>query len=193
MSAIYRNGKWYGKDNGHIIMNNAGLELKPRATLQFGGDLSTTDDNTNERTVIKPHEISPEEWDDIVNLLPGGVSNNGIVIDTRGNEYIVGKYIESDGTIKPIYQKTINCGKPSHNQWLLVPHDVTNIDAVCNVSGGLMDTSTGSINGPGLWGSAQQGMSLTCDRTKAGGFVYFPNISATWILMVTIKYTKTTD
>ena len=131
MSAIYRNGKWYGKDNGHIIMNNAGLELKPRATLQFGGDLSTTDDNTNECTLIKPHEISPEEWDDIVNLLPGGVSNNGIVIDTRGNEYIVGKYIESDGTIKPIYRRVLlGASLPANNTVL-----ITDVSSVVNAYG----------------------------------------------------------
>lgn len=199
MSAIYRNGKWYGKDNGHIIMNNAGLELKPRATLQFGGDLSTTDDNTNERTVIKPHEISSEEWEDIVNLLPGGVPNNGIVIDTRGNEYIVGKYIESDGTIKPLYQKSVLCSIASDDDNNTL-HNINNLESVIEIKAysKVYNSNTWRAIPSAYYGIANNkaGWNVDIYITDSKIVIQPGSDFAEWhqgSCYVTIQYTKTTD
>ena len=50
--------------DGHIIENAAGTELEQRSNLKFSGYLTSTDDSTNDATVISdaPTEIDYEDW-----------------------------------------------------------------------------------------------------------------------------------
>ena len=105
-------GKWReftsggGTGGGHTIEDPEGTALTQRDTLQFGGDLEVSDDDENEKTVVAPHELTTAELTEIMSTLPGQPTQ-GITIDLRGNEQVVGKVIESDGTEKMLYQKTI--------------------------------------------------------------------------------------
>jgi hypothetical protein len=49
---------------GHVIQNTSGTDLTQRDTLQFGGYLQTTDDSTNEKTVVsdEPIEVTWSAW-----------------------------------------------------------------------------------------------------------------------------------
>lgn len=64
--------KWENKDNsggsgsGHIIKNAQGTSLEQRSILQFSGDLETSDNSTDEKTVVVPHELTNLELSEII-------------------------------------------------------------------------------------------------------------------------------
>jgi len=65
MKAITNIGS--GAGGGHEIQNASGTGMEQRDNLQFGGYLKTTDDSTNERTVVsdEPTEITWENWNNL--------------------------------------------------------------------------------------------------------------------------------
>ena len=70
-------------------------------------DFDVTDDSTNEQTDVTPHRLTSAELDDIVAGVPNGYNSMPVVFDERGTEYVIGTYINTDGTKQPLYQKTI--------------------------------------------------------------------------------------
>lgn len=94
-----------GAGGGHIINDN-GTPMAQRGEMNFI-DFDLTDDDTNEQTVVEPHEITSEEWADIIGSLPGTPTDLPVLFDERGTEYQVGWYVNSSGLKKPVYEKTI--------------------------------------------------------------------------------------
>ena len=84
---------------GHKIEDDAGTELTQRDTLQFGDGFSTSDDSTNEKTVVEPTVMSASDMDDVVTPLPS-VRSGYHRYST--DEKVVGEWI--DGS--PVYEKT---------------------------------------------------------------------------------------
>lgn len=122
-------------DGGHTIEDPEGTALTQRDTLQFGGDLEVSDDDENEKTVVAPHELTTEELTEIMSTLPGQPTQ-GITIDLRGNEIVIGKVIESDGTEKTLYQKTItisdNVISTGNNE---IAHNISNLGTIIHAFG----------------------------------------------------------
>jgi len=108
---------------GHTIQDSDGNSMLQRERLQFAGDLETTDDSTtasSEKTVVTPHALTSSEFSEIITPLPGQ-RKEGIVIDERGNEYVVGEYIQADGKKKPIYERTYYIASFNSNIIVLDP------------------------------------------------------------------------
>jgi hypothetical protein len=95
--------------NGHEIQDSTGSGLTQRDVLKFAGDFGADDDNANSATVITPHEMTNAEWNEVISKDPA-VNTDGVIIDIRGNEYVIGKYIQADGKTQPLYQKTYTFG-----------------------------------------------------------------------------------
>lgn len=77
-----------------------------------GGSEYTAGDGIN----ITDNEISTERMQssELSDLdLDEAGQPSGVVIDLRGNERVVGTVIESDGAVKTLYQKTIECTIPT--------------------------------------------------------------------------------
>lgn len=112
-------GKWReftsggGTGGGHTIEDPEGTALTQRDTLQFGGDLEVSDDDENEKTVVAPHELTAAELAEIVTPLPSVPVNMPILFDESGAEYQVGWYKYSNGTKKPVYEKTVTGTLPT--------------------------------------------------------------------------------
>lgn len=96
-----------GGGGGHKIEDNTGTDLTDRDTLQFGGDLEASDDSTNEKTVVEPHELTNAEIADIFAQIPivpastyvpnTGFTPVGTVISVMGN-HAPTHYLVCDGT-----------------------------------------------------------------------------------------------
>lgn len=95
--------------NGHEIQDSTGSDLPQRDVLKFAGDFGADDDSANSETVITPHEMTNAEWNEVISKDPA-VNTDGVIIDIRGNEYVIGKYIQADGKTQPLYQKTYTFG-----------------------------------------------------------------------------------
>lgn len=67
--------------SGHTIEDAEGTDLTQRDTLQFGEGFSTTDDPTNEKTVVSIDPMPSEDMDSIFDELPtgGNISVTGYV------------------------------------------------------------------------------------------------------------------
>ena len=110
---------------GHTILDN-GTAITERDTLNLI-DFDIADDSTDEETDIAAHRLTSAELDDIVSAVPNGYSNQPIVYDERGTEYVIGKYIKSDGTIVPLYQKYFHFGKGAASGKKSVAHGITGV------------------------------------------------------------------
>ena len=102
-----------GGGGGHTIIDSDGSSMTARTGLQFGSDLETSDDSTNNRTVVSPHELTNVEVAEILSDLPINPTSNyvpntgftpvGTVISVMGNEAPT-HYLKCDGTIYLIAQ-----------------------------------------------------------------------------------------
>lgn len=199
-------GKWReftsggGTGGGHTIEDPEGTALTQRDTLQFGGDLEVSDDDENEKTVVAPHELTTEELTEIMSTLPGQPTR-GITIDLRGNEQVVGKVIESDGTEKTLYQKIITGTFPTVTTEAVeatneIALNISNIDTVYAADGIAYITPwnvTQILNN--AWGSANYvsfarfqilsntTLQIVTNRVALSGLTVY----------VTLQYTKTTS
>lgn len=127
---------------GHTIQNSEGTSLTQRSRMQFAGDLSTTDNDAtsgDEKTVIAPHALTTDELNEIITPLPGQ-RKEGVVIDERGNEYVIGEYIQADGKKKPLYEKMYLNGPTTGDS---VPLDSSFSDKVLICGSGSFTTSNG--------------------------------------------------
>lgn len=181
------------KTAGHTVKDE-GTAKTARAGLNFV-DHDITDDSTNDNTVIQPHELTSAEMQEIISPLPGK-TDNGIILDERGGEYVVGKYIYSDGTSRPIYQKTINLSWSTmtqdqttnkhivHNIPISAPVEVVALLYKSNNTW-IAGSPTGAINDYAVGCHFDiTNLYITCGNTMTS------RLSS---IVVTIRYTKTTD
>ena len=98
-------------NNHHTIVNSAGSTMVERGLLKFGADMVTSDDTTNEQTVVTPHELTSAEIAEIMTELPTnpvstyvpscGYTPVGTIISVMGN-YAPRHYLACDGAAYPI-------------------------------------------------------------------------------------------
>ena len=98
---------------GHVIKNASGTGMNGRNALKFAGDTAVADDETNDQTVITPHELSNAEIADIMATLPLNPSSTyipntgftpvGTVISIMSN-HAPANYLACDGTVYNIAQ-----------------------------------------------------------------------------------------
>lgn len=180
----------YPSIGGHTIEDPEGTALTQRDTLQFGGDLEVSDDDENKKTVVVSHELTAAELTEIMSTLPGQPTQ-GITIDLRGNEQVVGKVIESDGTEKTLYQKTVDCGALPNNSSKFVEHHISNIDKiVCIFAVGVKSSGTFPIpysNTDAITNQVQF-EAVTSSDIRFYTRINYSDTNA----YVTLQYTKTT-
>ena len=102
-----------GGSGGHTIKDADGNSMTARSNLQFAGDSSVSDDGTNNKTVVTPHELSNAEIADIISELPlnpastyvpnCGFTPVGTIISVMGNS-APANYLECNGEIYNIIQ-----------------------------------------------------------------------------------------
>ena len=102
-----------GGGSGHTIVDSDGNSMTARTSLQFASDLETSDDSTNNKTIVTPHELSNAEIADIISELPlnpastyvpnCGFTPVGTIISVMGNS-APANYLECNGEIYNIVQ-----------------------------------------------------------------------------------------
>lgn len=178
-----------GSGSGHTIEDPEGTELTQRDTLQFGGDLEVSDDSTNEKTVVAPHELTAAELAEIMSTLPGQPTQ-GITIDLRGNEIVVGKVIESDGTEKTLYQKTINFGTLPNATSKSVAHGISGLNKLMSAKANWI---SGIYYGDLSLMSTEHGGAINFWIDATTLTIWTMGDYSTYSSYVTLQYTKTTS
>lgn len=159
--------------------------------LSGGSGVSDFDELTN-----RPLESDAIDIDDLDLPMPAKPTEYPILFDESGTEYQVGYYKRaSDGKVKPVYRKYVDCGALPNNTDKTVAHGISNLDTICSVNGcgqNIMSSSKdfipiacfdpASLNwSVGAWGN----ITTIIIRTKANYSAYNAHIK--------LEYTKTTD
>ena len=179
---------------GHTIKNASGTSMTDRDVLKFGGDIGTTDDGTNEQTVVAPHELTNAEIADILATTPGP-AREGVVYST--DEQKIGVWVDG----KPLYQKTITGSDSVANKSNKSTELLSDVDAFVSGDGVIDPDSTHSRsivqtpinegNGTAWWATniildkSTHKLNFFVSSSGAGAFSYG--------FTVTVRYTKTTD
>lgn len=182
---------------GHEIEDSSGTSLTQRDVLQFAGDFEVSDDSTNEKTVVAPHELTNEDMAEIMSTLPSPVKH-GVKYSLQ--EQVIGEWIDG----KPLYQRTLELtasdfvSQQKINRCIL-SNILNNYKEIIDVSGYYkiayytLGTLTYNLPGVGLGYS----MDMFCNATVQQGYLALwfnePNITSIQSVTVTFKYTKTTD
>lgn len=175
---------------GHDIKND-GVAVTSRDTMNFT-DFDIADDSTNEETDIKAHRLTSAEIADICTPLPSAVSDMPVLCDEAGSEYVVGWYKFSDGTKKPLYQKTLKDAitVSGSDKSIYVSNPISNIDDVVSVEGFINDNNKRSALPVGWDGSI---CYVSADATYLYVFRSDNSLAANKNITFVVKYTKTTD
>lgn len=180
---------------GHIIIDANNTSMTARAGLKFGGDFNVTDDSTNDLTNVKAHRMTNDEWNEVMRTLPNKSVEYPVLFDEGGNERQVGWYMYSNGTKKPVYEKTMNIGSQSS----------TNTDIMYDVTSLSIDKGWVVNALYGGYGSTTESGSLFVRGSNLGIYYYKENNVHKIRLMsssfsykftdvnVIFRYTKTTD
>ena len=89
---------------GHIILDGNNNELEQEENLKFSNDFDVTDNNTDSNTEIEQHEISSEEWNEIMSTIP----HNGNINHVVSGFTPVGTIIAIAGTKAPAHYLLCN-------------------------------------------------------------------------------------
>ena len=184
MSAIYKNGTWYGQggsgsSGGHTIEDGTGTELTQRTTMQFGNGMSASDDSTDEKTVVEVDTMPSTDMSEIITPLPS--------IPARYQKYstdeqVIGEWIDS----KPLYQKTFSGTSPATDGE--VATGLTGIDNAFLTHCYIKGTGGYTLN------TAYKDNYV--DVKSDGSAIYFSYSGSVFVnkpFFATIQYTKTTD
>lgn len=157
-------------------------------------DFDIDDDSTNEKTDINPHRLTSEELDDIVAGVPNGYADLPVVYDERGTEYVIGKYIKADGTIKSLYQKTIYLNSLPNSANVKTHHNISNLENIVNAFGYWYSESGGVSNSWGVlprtgYSNNQYYINIDFDTTDI--IVYTGSDQSSRKGYITLQYTKT--
>ena len=168
-----------GADRGHIIEDKDETILTQRTIMQFAGDLETTDDLDDEKTVVKNHLLTDEEVNSILSPLPKEQLPGPLDYSTE--EKVVGTWINGE----PLYQKTLT-GR-------------TSISAVSWCDTGIVTPANCvlvDLSGVRYLDSDGWQILQCIGRIENGNLFIFNlrnNAYAVADIVVTIRYTKTTD
>ena len=146
------------------------------------------DDLTN-----KPEESGTIDMSEIVTPLPTPETHNyPIGFDESGAEYQVEWYKRaSDGKVKPIYRKTVDCGAMPNNAIKSVSLNISNIEKVVSFIG-LAGDSNGTYSQLGYASFDNYGIEIkvvTNDHFE----IYAKQNKSAMSGYVTLRYTKTID
>lgn len=183
-----------GAGGGHTILDD-GIPMEQEGDLNFV-DFDLEDDSTNSQTVVSPHEITSEEWADIIDTLPGTPTDLPVLFDERGTEYQVGWYVNSSGLKKPVYQKifAINGSDLVFNDDNDIGLSTLSIDNIVSMNGVYYQASgvtlpldhvhsSGLQYSNGFWITSSSLLALRFGSSQG-------NVSK---VLLTLQYTKTTD
>ena len=179
---------------GHTILDN-GTAITERDTLNLI-DFDIADDSTDEETDIAAHRLTSAELDDIVSAVPNGYSNQPIMFDERGTEYVIGKYIKSDGTIKKLYQKTVFLNTLPNSANVTTKHNISNLENIVNAFGYWYSESGGVSNSWGVLprpGYANNTYFINIDFDTTNIITYTASDQSSRKGYITLQYTKTID
>ena len=130
---------------------------------------------------------------DATTLQTGAFASTYDIIDLRGTERIAGKVIESDGTERILYEKTIAFGAIPNNTTKKVAHNISNIDKVVRIDGYTYEPSghyIWCIPGFDVWmQNNRKGAGVYTDRTHVV-VVSDADFSAYSETYITIRYLK---
>ncbi len=175
--------------SGHTITDNSS-PITDRDTLNLI-DFDITDDSTNQVTDINPHLLTTAELDEIMSGVPNGYGDMPVLYDERGTEYVVGKYVKADGTIKNIYQRTYIITTGSAEGWFDVPHNITNFEKAVSLDGIIID-----VNGTdwliGCWRNNEVYATIVMTDSLIRVYMSGANAFKNRPCYVTAKYLKTT-
>ena len=174
---------------GHTIQDD-GTDMPAEAALNFVG-MEVSDNDTDGSTDVAEHRLTSAEISEMMGGIPNPTPRYPVIFDERGTEYKVGWYILSNGTKKPVYQKTVDCGALPNNDEKLVAHGVSSIDKVYAINGVAINSSGNSATMPYAAKITGENIALNADKTNVS-----IQTSANWTSRngyVTLLYTKTTD
>lgn len=184
---------------GHTIENASGTDLTQRDTLQFASGFNTTDDSTQEKTVVAPDAMQSSDMEDVITPLPSARSPYHKYSTT---EQVVGEWIDG----KPLYEKVV----VFTNQTLATSTDLTlinDVDVLVNSSIMALRTDTDvkqwtpyfyeSVDAANYDVYHRSGFFKDLNATS-NVLVFREQVGTTYAirtfdLYFTLQYTKTTD
>lgn len=181
---------WNGKQSP--LTAGTGIDITNNvisATGGGGGSYSAGDGIDITNNVISVDEMASADMDEIITPLPSVGANLPILFDEQGEERVVGWYRYSNGTKKPVYEKTVIISSQSNDSkdYTLSSLGITNREKTISVFGILPNAGVPT----GYYYSASNCLSVTAGSTNVN--VYAPTQKANFPLNLTIQYTKTTD
>lgn len=186
-------GKWReiesGGGGGHTIQDD-GTDMTARDNLNFVG-MEVDDNDSDGSTDVAEHRLTSAEISEMMGGIPNPTPRYPVIFDERGTEYQVGWYILANGTKKPVYQKTVDCGALPNNSEKQVSTGLTNVKVI-------------NVRGYSYRQSDDTSFPLPCVNTSgsqvsvyySSGKIYLTTYSdrtAFTDTKVTLLYTKTTD
>lgn len=178
--------------SGHTITDNSS-PIIDRDTLNLI-DFDIADDSTNQVTDINPHLLTTAELDEIVSGVPNGYGDMPIIFDERGTEYVIGKYVKADGTIKPLYQKTIFLNTLPNSANVKTHHNISNLENIVSAFGYWYSESSGVSNSWGVLpraGYSNNTYFINVDFDTTDVIVYTASDQSSRKGYITLQYTKT--
>lgn len=115
-----------------------------------------------------------------------------VLFDESGAEHQVGWYVYSNGTKKPVYQKSVDFGALPNNTMKYVAHGITNIDYVIYIGAvaayqHIQFLSLSSAH------PTELNSNIFIDIDSESVRIYTKANKSEFIGFINIQYTKTTD
>lgn len=98
---------------GHTIQDD-GVDMTARDNLNFVG-MEVDDNSEDGSTDVAEHRLTSAEISEMMGGIPNPTPRYPILFDERGTEYVVGWYILSNGTKKPMYERDFLTTLPNSN------------------------------------------------------------------------------
>lgn len=185
-----------GGGGGHTIQDD-GTDMAPRDALNFVG-MEVDDNSEDGSTDVAEHRLTSAEISEIMGGIPNPQPRYPVIFDERGTEYKVGWYILANGTKKPVYEKTVDCGALPNTTEKTVNTGITNVEKIISMSGYAGNASITPkwyIPIPYISGNNYRVQLATTINSGAVtiNVATGTNMSGYSESYVTIRYTKTTD
>lgn len=188
-------GVRHSSSSGHTLEDEGGTALTKRKTLAINSPLTVEDDSNNQKTIIGADTSGALDLSKF--KAPGTAGQvEGHIYST--DETVVGKWIDG----KPLYEKTLHIPLVNNNgaagtfKEVSYQHNIDNVDFIFISSGAFITPSNSYPPLHVIFPSTnelQYSESITgLNRTTIYITSYYSDRS-TWNLIVTVRYTKTTD
>lgn len=105
-SSWHEVGEGGGSGGGGHTIQDDGTDMTARDNLNFVG-MEVDDNDSDGSTDVAEHRLTSAEISEMMGGIPNPTPRYPVIVDERGTEYQVGWYILSNGTKKPVYEKTI--------------------------------------------------------------------------------------